>query len=111
MDNGAVKFKTPYQYTPKREVSSWSASLFYASSFQGKSFESAVNVPVIFETTVDDTFIMNPKVMNIIFKSTGGVHQDFIRDEDEIMKYKPSGTYYLILSEDEYEIFAPSVEG
>ena len=27
LDNGAVKFKTPYQYTPKREVSSWSASL------------------------------------------------------------------------------------
>lgn len=110
LDSGAVRFKAPYPYTPKREVSSWSASLFLASSFQGKSFESVVNVPVVFETVVDDTFIMNPKVMNIIFKSTGGVHQDFIRDEDEIMKYNPSGTYYLILSEEEYEIFVPSVE-
>jgi hypothetical protein len=108
MENGMVRFKTPYPYTPKREVSSWSASIFYASGFQGKSFESAINVPVIFETTVDDSFIMNPQVMNVIFKSTGGVHQDFIRDEDEVMKYNPSGTYYLILSQDEYEIFSPS---
>ena len=108
VEGNAVRFKTPFPYTPQREVSSWSTSLFYASSFQGKSFEGAVNVPVIFETTVDDTFIMNPQVMNIIFKSMGDKQQDFYRDEDEVMKYNPSGTYYLILTQDEYEIFAPS---
>ena len=108
VEGNAVRFKTPFPYAPQREVSSWSTSLFYASSFQGKSFEGAVNVPVIFETTVDDTFIMNPQVMNIIFKSMGDKQQDFYRDEDEVMKYNPSGTYYLILTQDEYEIFAPS---
>jgi hypothetical protein len=108
IEANAVRFKTPFPYTPQREVSSWSTSVFYASSFQGKSFESAANVPVIFETTVDDTFIMNPQVMNIIFKSMGDKQQDFYRDEDEVMKYNPSGTYYLILTEEEYEIFAPT---
>jgi hypothetical protein len=105
-----VRFKTPFPYTPQREVSSWSTSLFYATSFQGKSFDGAINVPVVFETSVDDTFIMNPKVMNIIFKSMGDKQQDFYRDEDEVMKYNPSGTYYLIISDEEYDIFTGNAE-
>jgi hypothetical protein len=105
-----VRFKTPFPYTPQREVSSWSTSLFYASSFQGKSFEGAVNVPVVFETKVDDTFIMNPEVMNVIFKSMGDKQQDFYRDEDEVMKYNSSGTYYLIISDEEYDIFTGNAE-
>ena len=105
-----VRFKTPFPYTPQREVSSWSTSLFYAASFQGKSFEGAINVPVIFETKVDNTFIMNPEVMNVIFKSMGDKQQDFYRDEDEVMKYNPAGTYYLIISDEEFDIFMGNTE-
>lgn len=97
-----IRFKQPYPYVSKREVNSWSTTPFFASSFQGKSFESADNVPVVFETKIDDTFIINPIVMNIIFKTAAN---EFSRDEDEIIKFDQTGTYYLILTEEEFELF------
>ena len=66
--NGSyLKFKNPFPYKPTRDVSSWTASLFFSTGFRGKEFENVINVQVVFETKVDDSFIMNPKVMNIIF--------------------------------------------
>ena len=108
-----LKFKTPFPYKPNREVTSWTASLFFSSSFRGKEWESAINVPVIFETSVDDTFIMNPQVMNIIFKHTQGdlgYEQEIIRDEDEVIKFTPEGEFYLIMDIEEYKIFNPDFE-
>ena len=112
-DGAYLKFKTPYPYKPTRDVSSWTASLFFSTSFRGKEFESAINVGVVFETKVDDTFIMNPKVMNIIFKHTQGdlgFEQEAIRDEDEVIKFDSNGDYYLILDACEYKIFNPSYD-
>jgi hypothetical protein len=112
-DGHYLKFKTPYPYKPTRDVSSWTASFHYSTSFRGKEFESAVNVGVVFETKVDDSFIMNPQVMNIIFKHTQGdlgYEQEVVRDEDEVIKFEASGEYYLILSACEYKIFNPSYD-
>jgi len=113
--NGSyLKFKTPFPYKPNRDVTSWTASLFFSSGFRGKEWENIINVPVIFETRVDDTFIMNPQVMNIIFKHTQGdlgYEQEVIRDEDEVIKFTPEGEYYLILDIEEYKIFNPDFGG
>ena len=51
--------------------------------------------------------------MNIIFKHTHGddSHKhEMIRDEDEVIKYKPDGLFYLILDVEEYKIFNPSYD-
>ena len=74
-------------------------------------FEHKQYVLLSYLKKVDDSFIMNPKVMNIIFKHTQGdlgYEQEIIRDEDEVIKFEPDGQYYLILDVEEYRIFNPS---
>jgi hypothetical protein len=107
-DGTLIRFKTLYPYKPYRDVTSWSTSLFYATGFTGKANDAAINVPVIFQTKIDDTFIMNPKVMNIIYKSSINGDDETIKDEDEVIKINGNGEYYLIMYSEDYEMFLGS---
>jgi hypothetical protein len=109
-----LKFRNPYPYRPRRDVSSWTTSMYYSTSFRGREFEDfKTNVGVVFETKIDDTFIMNPSVMNIIFKHTQGdlgYEQEAVREEDEVIKFSPDGEYYMVMDACTYKIFNPSYE-
>jgi hypothetical protein len=99
---GFLRFTTPFPYKPRRAVSSWSTAFYFASFFQG-NYENPANIPVVFQTQVDNSFIMNPKATNLIFKGDLGADMDQVRDEDEVIKTDPNGQYFLIISKEEYQ--------
>jgi len=67
-DNNYFLYKKPIQYKPKKNVESWTTDIKTAISFGGN---------VVLISKVDDSFYMNPDVMNEIYYGA---------DEDETIK-------------------------
>lgn len=92
-------FTKPYPYTPKRQVTSWTLDPDIAKRFEGGNFQ-ANKIPVIFQTKIDDSFILNPEAADVMFASSVGQIDPSL--EQETFKFNPKGVYYLIITQDNY---------
>lgn len=81
LKRGEEWYKIPYTYKPKSKIQSWTTNKSVAERFS-INFHKTKSLSAILSTTVDDSFIMNSGLMNIISGSITGFHNQ----ENEIIR-------------------------